>query len=155
MSLWQRLATALAGIVVAFGTFVASGFSPLYKNEGLGLSFEHDAASQTLTVSRVGANLDCWMRIEVPITHETPVTAKLSNDEVLDVRSSADRRWLFISAPPATDKPWPQMFPWISGLSIEISPVPAIPNAWDVYPKEGKPDSNRAASCARRLAMSN
>jgi hypothetical protein len=146
LSLLQRLTPALAAIVVAFGTFVASGFSPLYKNEGLGLSFAHDASSRTLTVSRDGANLDCWMRIEIPPTHDTLASAKLSNGEVADVRSSADGRWLFISGRPAKDQKWPQMLPWTSGLSLEISPVPAIPAAWDVYPREGKPDSNRAAT---------
>lgn len=87
MSLWQRITPALAGIVVAFGTFVASGFSPLYKNEGLGLSFAHDAASRTLTVSREGANLDCWMRIEIPLAHKTPVSLlEKSREQIGDVQ---------------------------------------------------------------------
>ena len=146
MSLWKRLTTALGGIVVAFGTFVASGFSPLYKNEGLGLSFAHDATSRKLTVSRDGATLECWLRIEVPLAHATPVRARLSNGEVPDARYSVDGRWLFISARPARNQKWPQMFAWTSGLSLEISPFPAAPTRWNVYPKEGKPDSNHAAA---------
>jgi hypothetical protein len=144
MARWRTIITAASGITVAIGTFVASGHSPFYTNEGLHISMEYDRSAHTLNISRKGPNLNCWIRLRTPSPAYSAI-ARLPNGQRLDVRfGKPDSRWLFISQVPKREETWPKQFTWTSGVVIAVEQLPA-PEEWDVYPDQGSPDSNSDA----------
>jgi hypothetical protein len=150
MARWRTIITAASGITVAIGTFVASGHSPLYTNEGLRISMTYDRSARTLNVSRKGPNLNCWIRLRTPSPAYSAV-ARLPNGQRLDVRfGKPDSRWLFISQVPKKEETWPKQFTWTSGVVIAVEQLPE-PDEWDVYPDQGSPDSS--ADVRRRTGL--
>lgn len=150
MARWRKLITAASGITVAIGTFVASGHSPFYANEGLHVSLNYDRPARTLNISRRGSNLNCWIRLRTAVAAPGAI-ARLSNGELLDVRvGKADSRLLFISQAPKKGEIWPRQFTWTSGVVITIERL-AAPEEWDIYPDQGIPDSS--ADARRRMVL--
>jgi hypothetical protein len=150
MARWRKIITAASGITVAIGTFVASGHSPFYANEGLHIAMNYNRPAGTLHITREGPNLNCWIRLRTEAPASGTV-ARLSNGQRLDVRfGKPDARWLYISQVPKTEEPWPKQFTWTSGVVITVKQLPP-PERWDVYPDQGTPDSS--ANARRRTAL--
>jgi hypothetical protein len=141
---WQRIITATSGITIAIGTFVASGLSPFYANEGLHVSLRFVQANRSLEIMRAGPDLNCWIRLHVPDS-TTGIVARLSNGEKADVRfHRSDPGWIYISKIPKKGETWPQHLKWTSGLTLTVTPLKTAPDRWDIYPDQGTPDSSTA-----------
>ena len=150
MARWRKIITAASGITVAIGTFVASGHSPFYANEGLHIAMNYNRPARTLLITREGSNLNCWIRLRTAVPASQAV-ARLSNGQRLDVRfGHPDRRWLYISQVPKKDETWPRQFMWTSGVVIMVKEL-SEPEKWVAHPEQGTPDSS--ANARRRKVL--
>jgi hypothetical protein len=150
MARWRKIITAASGITVAIGTFVASGHSPFYANEGLHIAMNYNRPARTLHITREGSNLNCWIRLRTAVPASGAV-ARLSNGQRLDVRfGHPDRRWLYVSQVPKKEETWPKQFTWTSGVVITLKQLPE-PEEWSVHPDQGIPDSS--ANAHRRMVL--